>query len=47
MVVGAAGELPKPPETPVVFLEGVCCFIIDTNCNLTTIGARHGRVADR
>ena len=22
MVVGAAGELPKPPEKPVVFLEG-------------------------
>jgi len=22
MVIGAAGELPKPPEKPVVFLEG-------------------------
>lgn len=22
MVIGAAGELPKPPSTPVVFLEG-------------------------
>lgn len=23
MVVGSAGELPKPPETPTVFLEGI------------------------
>ncbi len=23
MVIGAAGELPKPPEKPIVFLEGV------------------------
>ena len=23
MVIGAAGELPKPPPTPVVFLEGL------------------------
>lgn len=23
MVIGAAGELPKPPSTPVVFLEGM------------------------
>lgn len=23
MVIGAAGELPKPPEKPVVFLEGM------------------------
>lgn len=22
MVIGAAGELPKPPEKPTVFLEG-------------------------
>ena len=22
MVIGAAGELPKPPSTPIVFLEG-------------------------
>jgi hypothetical protein len=22
MVIGAAGELPKPPEKPIVFLEG-------------------------
>lgn len=22
MVIGAAGDLPKPPERPVVFLEG-------------------------
>lgn len=24
MVIGAAGELPKPPEKPIVFLEGEC-----------------------
>jgi hypothetical protein len=23
MVIGAAGELPKPPEKPIVFLEGI------------------------
>jgi hypothetical protein len=23
MVIGAAGDLPKPPEKPIVFLEGV------------------------
>lgn len=23
MVIGAAGELPKPPQQPVVFLEGM------------------------
>lgn len=23
MVIGAAGELPKPPEKPIVFLEGL------------------------
>ena len=22
MVIGAAGELPKPPEKPIIFLEG-------------------------
>lgn len=30
MVIGAAGELPKPPEKPIVFLEGtllrLACF---------------------
>ncbi len=24
MVIGAAGELPKPPSTPIQFLEGAC-----------------------
>jgi len=23
MVIGTAGELPKPPEKPIVFLEGL------------------------
>jgi len=23
MVIGAAGELPKPPSKPIVFLEGM------------------------
>lgn len=39
MVIGAAGELPKPPETPVVFLEGmsplVCSFITHELMNMT------------
>ena len=26
MVIGAAGELPKPPYTPIVFLEGKLCI---------------------
>jgi hypothetical protein len=26
MVIGAAGELPKPPEKPIVFLEGLHLF---------------------
>jgi hypothetical protein len=24
MVIGTAGELPKPPDKPIVFLEGLC-----------------------
>ena len=27
MVIGAAGELPKPPEKPIVFLEGAFCLL--------------------
>ncbi|KAI1787341.1 cysteine proteinase [Ganoderma leucocontextum] len=27
MVIGAAGELPKPPSTPIQFLEGVSSFL--------------------
>lgn len=27
MVIGAAGELPKPPEKPIVFLEGMLCRV--------------------
>jgi ubiquitin carboxyl-terminal hydrolase 14 len=30
MVIGAAGELPKPPEKPIVFLEGVYEAILST-----------------
>ncbi len=32
MVIGAAGELPKPPEKPIVFLEGML-YIFFTNLN--------------
>ena len=28
MVIGAAGELPKPPSTPIQFLEGECAFCV-------------------
>lgn len=38
MVIGAAGELPKPPEKPVVFLEGESCFVFDTNCGVMIWG---------
>jgi hypothetical protein len=30
MVIGAAGELPKPPEKPIVFLEGIAALQHDT-----------------
>jgi len=29
MVIGTAGELPKPPEKPIVFLEGACTQLQD------------------
>ena len=38
MVIGAAGELPKPPEKPIVFLEGVfvCCLsLISFDLNIS------------
>ena len=31
MVIGAAGELPKPPEKPIVFLEGLVPFLMQSN----------------
>lgn len=31
MVIGAAGELPKPPEKPIVFLEGLVLFLVQSN----------------
>ena len=32
MVIGAAGELPKPPSTPTVFVEGALSSIYTLNC---------------
>lgn len=31
MVVGAAGELPKPPPKPIVFMEGAFTYVLLTN----------------
>lgn len=45
MVIGAAGELPKPPEKPIVFLEGMrvryCSRVKDSY--RTFLLDRHGR----
>lgn len=41
MVVGAAGELPKPPPQPVVFLEGALFVFYFIDQSLMSI-SRYG-----
>jgi hypothetical protein len=31
MVIGAAGDLPKPPSKPIVFLEGLLLYLSFNN----------------
>ena len=43
MVIGAAGELPKPPSTPIQFLEGASSRFDYSQNYPYTCSHRHGR----
>lgn len=43
MVIGAAGELPKPPSTPVIFLEGKSMHSFFQHMLYTYLSRRYGR----
>ena len=43
MVIGAAGELPKPPSQPVVFMEGaIWSLLFPIQLFLRSLVRRHG-----
>ena len=46
MVIGAAGELPKPPEKPIVFLEGLASSSCNQIHNLNSVFVFHSDMDD-